>query len=271
VAGAGGLSKMTGTVGIEVRDVAVRFRHADGRQIAALQGVNLAIPKGQFVCIVGRSGGGKSTLVRALAGLISPTVGSVLVDGTAVTGPGAARAMVFQEDTVFPWLRVHDNVEFGLRAKGMPKASRAERARSWLAAVGLADVGGAWPKELSGGMRKRVALATVFATGAGILLMDEPFGALDFVTRATLHDVLLDLWHRTGNTIVFVTHDIEEALVLGDRILVVSEGRILDDLACDLPRPRGEDERTSPRAVTLTKTIIRHLGLTGESGAKVRS
>ena len=255
------MNPVTGSAGIEFRDVQVHFRHGDGRRIAALEGINLTIPRGQFVCIVGRSGGGKSTLVRTLAGLTLPTAGSVLVDGTTVSGPSATRAMVFQEDTVFPWLRVHDNVEFGLRAKGEPKASRSARASSWLAAVGLAEVGGAWPRELSGGMRKRVALATVFAAGAGILLMDEPFGALDFVTRATLHDVLLDLWEKTGNTIVFVTHDIEEALVLGDRILVVSDGRILDDLDCDLPRPRGEDERTSTRAVTLAKTIIRHLGL----------
>jgi NitT/TauT family transport system ATP-binding protein len=252
---------MSGFSGIEVDNVSARFRHADGREVAALQGVDLKIPKGQFVCIVGRSGGGKSTLVRLIAGLARPTAGSIRVDGTPVTGPGVERAMVFQEDTVFPWMRVRDNVEFGLGAQGLGKAERAERARSWLAAVGLGEVGGSWPRELSGGMRKRVALATVFATGAGILLMDEPFGALDFVTRAILCDVLLDLWKRSGNTIVFVTHDIEEALVLGDRILVVSNGRILDDIACDLPRPRLEDERTSPRAVEITKTIIRHLGL----------
>ncbi|GLK84379.1 ATP-binding cassette domain-containing protein [Ancylobacter defluvii] len=139
-------------------------------------------------------------------------------------------------------------------------------------AVGLAEASGSWPRELSGGMRKRVALAIVFATGASILMMDEPFGALDFVTRATLQGVLLDLWRRTGITIVFVTHDIEEALVLGDRILVVSDGRILDDIACDLPRPRprprGEDERVSPHAVAITKAIIGQLGLPGSNGAE---
>jgi NitT/TauT family transport system ATP-binding protein len=252
---------MNAMTGIQFRDVHVEFQRADGRRIHALRGVDLTIPNGQFVCIVGKSGGGKSTLVRLLAGLMRPTEGSVLVNGAPVEKPSADRAMVFQEDTVFPWLRVQTNVEFGLRAKGIPSAARALRAHSWLKAVGLDDVARSWPRELSGGMRKRVALATVFATGAELLIMDEPFGALDFVTRATLQDVLLELWRRTGITIVFVTHDIEEALVLGDRILVVSEGRILDDIDCDLARPRGEDERTSQRAVAIQKTIVRHLGL----------
>lgn len=254
--------------GIEFRDVEVRYRHADGRRLTALHHIDLSIPRGQFVCIVGKSGGGKSTLVRVLAGLARPTAGEVLVDGEVVTGPSEHRAMVFQEDTVFPWLRVRDNVEFGLRARGVARAERQHYVRTWLEAVGLAEASGSWPRELSGGMRKRVALATVFATGASILMMDEPFGALDFVTRATLQGVLLDLWRRTGTTIVFVTHDIEEALVLGDRILVVSDGRILDDIACDLPRPRGEDERVSPRAVAITRAIIGQLGLPGSNGAE---
>jgi NitT/TauT family transport system ATP-binding protein len=253
---------------IAIEGVKVNFRHGDGRSITALQRINLTIAKGQFVCIVGRSGGGKSTLVRVLAGLTQPTAGRVVIDGKTISGPSSQRAMVFQEDTVFPWLSVLDNVEFGLRERGIAAAERSRQAKSWLSAVGLGEVGGSWPRELSGGMRKRVALATVFATGAEILLMDEPFGALDFVTRATLHNVLLALWEKTGNTIVFVTHDIDEALVLGDRILVVSNGQVLDDLACDLPRPRGEDERTSTRAVTIAKTIIRHLGIGADMGAE---
>jgi NitT/TauT family transport system ATP-binding protein len=253
--------------GIEVRAVDVRYRRGDGRETMALRGVDLVVPRGQFVCIVGKSGGGKSTLVRTIAGLARPSTGSVNVLGRPVEGPSAERAMVFQEDTVFPWMRVQANVEFALRAKGIPAAVRAARAKHWLEAVGLADAAGAWPRELSGGMRKRVALATVFAADSGVLLMDEPFGALDFVTRATLQRVLLDLWRMTGATIVFVTHDIEEALVLGDRILVVSDGRMLDDIACDLPRPRGEDERTSRRAVEISKLIIGHLGLAEETKA----
>jgi NitT/TauT family transport system ATP-binding protein len=250
--------------GIRFDGVRVDFLHADGRVTTALGGVDLHIARGAFVCIVGKSGGGKSTLLRLLAGLAKPSSGTVSVDGDPVTGPSVQRAMVFQEDTVFPWLKVQDNVEFGLRSKGLQQRDRAAEAQNWLRAVDLIEVAGSWPKELSGGMRKRVALATVFATGAGILIMDEPFGALDFVTRATLHDVLLALWGQNGNTIVFVTHDIDEALVLGDRILVVSDGRVLDDIPCDLPRPRLEDERTSARAVQITKTIVKHLGLAGE-------
>jgi NitT/TauT family transport system ATP-binding protein len=259
---------VTDAAGIALSAVQVQYDHADGRRVSALDGVDLHIPRGQFVCVVGKSGGGKSTLVRVLAGLVKPSAGTVTVDGAAVTGPSPTRAMVFQEDTVFPWLRVRDNVEFGLRARGMAAAERAERAQAWLQAVHLAEASGSWPRELSGGMRKRVALATVFATGADILLMDEPFGALDYVTRATLHAVLLELWQRTGNTIVFVTHDIEEALILGDRILVVSDGRVRDDIACSLPRPRLEEERSSPEAVRIIKTIIGHLGLSGAARGK---
>jgi NitT/TauT family transport system ATP-binding protein len=256
---------------IAFEGVTVNFRHADGRRVTALDGIDLTIDAGSFVCIVGKSGGGKSTLVRTLAGLVMPDAGQVSVGGHPVNGPSADRAMVFQEDTVFPWLRVQENVEFGLRAKGLAAAERASHARSWLKAVQLGDAAGSWPRELSGGMRKRVALATVFATGARILLMDEPFGALDFVTRATLHDVLLGLWAQSRNTILFVTHDIEEALILGDRILVVSDGRLLDDIPCPLPRPRREEERSSAAAVAMTKRIIGHLGLgagvSGRSGA----
>lgn len=239
----------------------VEFEHEDGRRQIALRDIDLRIPRGEFVCIVGRSGGGKSTLVRALAGLIPPTNGVLRVDGSPVTGPAADRAMVFQEDTVFPWLRVADNVEFGLQNKALPKADRQAQAKSWLEAVGLGDYAGAWPRQLSGGMRKRVALATVFAVGASILIMDEPFGALDFVTRANLHGVVLDLWKRSGATIVFVTHDIEEALVLADRILVVGGGEIRDDMRCELSRPRNEDILGSAEALRLRKTIIAHLGL----------
>lgn len=244
----------------------VEFDRGDGRRLIALRDIDLQIGAGEFVCIVGRSGGGKSTLVRALAGLIPPTSGALRVAGAPVEGASADRAMVFQEDTVFPWLRVGDNVEFGLRNKTLPRPERQRQARSWLEAVGLSEFAGAWPRQLSGGMRKRVALATVFAVGASILIMDEPFGALDFVTRATLHGVVLDLWRRSGATIVFVTHDIEEALVLGDRILVVSNGQIQDDMRCDLPRPRNEDILGSAAALRLRKTIIAHLGLANGGG-----
>jgi len=241
-----------------------RFTHASGAEIKALSGIDLEIPAGQFVCIVGRSGGGKSTMVRAIAGLTPLSAGRIIVGDDPVEGPGPDRGMVFQEDTVFPWMTVAENVAFGLKAQGVAKTQRQKEIAKWLAAVGLQDYGGSWPKELSGGMRKRVALATVFATGAPVLIMDEPFGALDYVTRLSLHNVLLDLWQRTHCTIVFVTHDIEEALVLGDRILVVRNGMIAEDMEVNLPRPRHEDERASPEAVSITKRIVGLLDV-GES------
>lgn len=246
---------------IEIKDARCTFRHASGRLVEALRGVSVTIGDGEFVCLVGRSGHGKSTLLRALAGLNPLSGGEIVVDGRKVTGPSPERGMVFQEDTVFPWMRVYDNVAFGLRALGQKEPETRRLVDEWLAAVKLGDFAHSWPKELSGGMRKRVAIATVFATGAKILLMDEPFGSLDYVTRLTLHGLLLDLWARTGRTIVFVTHDIEEALILGDRILVMSEGRLTNDIRVDLKRPRNEEERASPQAVAVTKAIFRDLGL----------
>ena len=171
--------------------------------------------------------------------------------------------MVFQDDTVFPWMRVRANVEFGLKAKGMAADERGQLADRWLEQVGLDEFADSWPRELSGGMRKRVALATVFATGADILLMDEPFGSLDYVTRLSLHGLLLDLWRRTGHTIVFVTHDVEEALILADRILVMKDGGVADDIPVRLARPRDEEVRALPEAVEIIRTIIHHLGLSG--------
>jgi len=237
------------------------FRHSSGREILALDRVDVKIARGELVCLLGRSGHGKSTLLRSLAGLNPLTSGVILVENKPIEKPGPDRGMVFQEDTVFPWMSVYDNVAFGLRAQGRAEAEIKRTVHEWLTTVGLADFAGSWPKELSGGMRKRVAIAAVFAGGAPILLMDEPFGALDYVTRMDLQRFLLDLWRRTGRTIVFVTHDIEEALVLAERIIVMSHGRVVDDIGVDLPRPRDAEVRASPRAVEITKTIIGHLDL----------
>ena len=246
---------------IRVDEASCTFQLVSGRQVQALNNVSLTIRAGEFVCLLGRSGHGKSTLLRSLAGLNRLTGGSITVDGKPVTGPGVDRGMVFQDDTVFPWMRVQDNVEFGLKAQGIPAATRKATAERWLAAVGLLEFAQSWPKELSGGMRKRVAIATVFASGAPILLMDEPFGALDYVTRLDLQRLLIDLWVQTGRTIVFVTHDIEEALVLAERVLVMSRGRLVDDIAVNLPRPRDEEVRASREAVAIVKTVVHHLGL----------
>lgn len=244
---------------IEIHKASCRFDHASGRVVHALNEIDLTIGRGEFVCLLGRSGHGKSTLLRSLAGLNRLTSGGIRVEGELVAGPSSQRGMVFQEDTVFPWMTVLENVEFGLKCQGLPAAERTQIARHWLAAVGLVAFENSWPKELSGGMRKRVAIAAAFAGGAPILLMDEPFGALDYVTRMDLQNLLLDLWQRTQTTIVFVTHDLEEALVLAERILVFSAGRVVEDMAVDLARPRNEEVRARAEAVAITKTILRRL------------
>jgi NitT/TauT family transport system ATP-binding protein len=246
---------------IRVEQACCTFSHGSGAVVRALADVSLDIAPGAFICLLGRSGHGKSTLLRSLAGLNPLTAGRITVGGAPIEGPSAERGMVFQEDTVFPWMRVRENVEFGLRAQGEMPARRAEAASRWLAAVGLDGFARAWPRELSGGMRKRVAIATVFASGAPILLMDEPFGALDYVTRMDLQNLLIDLWRRTRRTIVFVTHDIEEALVLAERIVVLDHGRVVNDLAVDLARPRDEEVRAQPAALAITKAVLRDLGL----------
>ena len=246
---------------IRTRNATCVFKHVSGRMVYALVGATVDIPPGQFLCIVGRSGHGKSTFLRALAGLNPLTEGDITLGDRPVVGPSAERGMVFQEDSVFPWLRVRGNVEFSLKVQGIEDAERRRITDEWLTRVDLLDFADSWPKELSGGMKKRVALATVFAAGAEILLMDEPFGALDYVTRLSLHQLLLGLWQRTGRTIVFVTHDVEEALILADRILVLTDGQIVEDITVDLPRPRNEEVRALPRGVEIVRTIVRRLGL----------
>lgn len=244
---------------IEIRNARCNFQHGVGHEVAALNNVSLSIREGEFVCLLGRSGHGKSTLLRAIAGLTSLSGGTIEVGGRTVTGPGAERGLVFQEDTVFPWMSVRQNVEFGLRVQNKPKPLAKQEAERWIEAVGLSDVCESWPRQLSGGMRKRVAISAVFAGGAPIILMDEPFGPLDYVTRRDLQNLLLDLWQRTGRTIIFVTHDIEEALVLAQRVLVLRRGSIVDDIAVDLPRPRNEEERASQSGIRISKTILEHL------------
>jgi len=246
---------------ITISKATCRFTHASGHDVTALDNVSATIADGEFVCLLGRSGHGKSTLLRSIAGLNALTSGTIAVDGRPISGPGAERGMVFQEDTVFPWMTVQQNVEFGLRAQNKPTDTRHKEAAYWLEAVGLSRFVESWPKELSGGMRKRVAIASVFAGGGQTLLMDEPFGPLDYVTRRDLQSLLIDLWRSTSRTIIFVTHDIEEALILAERILVLRNGRIVDDISVKLPRPRNEEVRASPRGVEVSKAILRHLEL----------
>ena len=245
------------------------FEHRSGQLVNALQDVTFDVASGEFVCVVGRSGHGKTTLLRVLAGLQPPTDGLVKLGDEVVRGPGADRAMVFQQDTVFPWLHVRENIEFGLRATKASHQDRKKITDHWLEAVGLVDFADSWPRELSGGMRKRVALAAAMAVGSDVILMDEPFGSLDYFTRRNLHDVLLDLWRETRKTIFFVTHDIEEALILADRVILLAEGKLVDDIRVGLPRPRDEDVRASNEAVDITKVILAHLGITEEEATRV--
>jgi NitT/TauT family transport system ATP-binding protein len=212
----------------------------DGRRMVALQDIRLEIPHGQFVCLLGPSGCGKSTLLNAIAGFAPPTSGRVLADGVPVAGPGPERGMVFQEYALFPWMTVEQNVGFGLEIKGMARAQIAARVGGLLKLLSLEDFAKRYPKDLSGGMRQRVAIARVLALDSPILLMDEPFGALDALTRRNLQDELLRLWAELKKTVIFVTHSIEEAIYLADRIVVMTyrPGTIKRDLLVDLPRLR---------------------------------
>ena len=227
---------------VSIEGAAIRL----GRGEAAfdvVRDISLAIPARQFVCILGPSGCGKSTLLGALAGHLELSRGSLAVDGKRVSGPAPERGIVFQQHTLFPWMRVIDNIAFGLKMKGVGRAERLARAREYLALVGLEGYAEHYPAELSGGMQQRVEIARVLINQPRLLLMDEPFGALDAQTRLTMQELLLDVWTRLRKTVVFVTHDIDEALFLGDRVLVMSPrpGRILDDIELDFDRPRRRD------------------------------
>ena len=208
--------------------------------MVALRDINLDIPEGQFVCLLGPSGCGKSTLLNAVAGFSLPSSGAITVNGTTVTGPGPDRGMVFQEYALFPWMTVEQNIGFGLEIKGMDKADIAKRVGDLLSMLGLTDFRIRFPKDLSGGMRQRVAIARVLALDSPIMLMDEPFGALDALTRRNLQDELLRIWSELKKTIIFVTHSIEEAIYLADRIVVMTyrPGTVKRDIVVDLPRLR---------------------------------
>ena len=228
---------------VAVEDVGKTFDDGD-RRVRALADVSFDVEAGEFVCIVGPSGCGKTTLFRIIAGLDSSTDGAVRLDGDRVSGPGTDRGMVFQEYHLFPWRTVLGNVRFGLEHREMSGARRDERAREMIELVGLAGEEAAYPSELSGGMKQRVGIARALAVDPAILLMDEPFGSVDAQTRETLHDELLRIWEETGKTVLFVTHDVEEAVTLADRVVVLSgsPGRVREVVEVALSRPR---DRTS--------------------------
>jgi NitT/TauT family transport system ATP-binding protein len=211
--------------------------------VRALSGVDFAVADGEFVVVIGPSGSGKSTLLSTFAGLVEPTSGAAVVDGEPVAAPGPDRAVVFQSFELFPWRTALGNAAFGLEMTGVPADERERRAREQLDRVGLADSADRYPGELSGGQRQRVGLARALAVDPEVLLMDEPFGALDAQTRAVLRAELLRIWEREGTTVLFVTHDIDEALVLGDRVLVLGpRGRLVTEREVPFERPRfGRD------------------------------
>ncbi len=224
---------------ILVQDVSKVFR-TDSREVVALKNIELEIPQGQFVCLLGPSGCGKSTLLNAVAGFSLPSSGRITVDGSTVTAPGPERGMVFQEYALFPWMTVAENIAFGLQIKKLDKARIQATVDQLLAMLSLSDFRSRYPKDLSGGMRQRVAIARVLALDSPIMLMDEPFGALDALTRRNLQDELLRIWAELKKTIIFVTHSIEEAIYLADRIIVMTyrPGTIKRDLLVGLPRLR---------------------------------
>ncbi|MBW8898474.1 MAG: ABC transporter ATP-binding protein [Massilia sp.] len=237
----------------------LHIRLGEGPQaFDAVQDVSLSIAPGEFVCVLGPSGCGKSTLLGALAGHWTPSRGSIHVDGVPVAGPHPDRGLVFQQHTLFPWKKVLDNVAFGLKMQGVGRHERRERARELLGLVGLAGFEDRYPVQLSGGMQQRVEIARVLINHPRVMLMDEPFGALDAQTRLKMQELLLDVWARVNTTIIFITHDIDEALFLADRILVMSPrpGRIIDEISLDFPRPRHPDVMTSSHFTRLKRHCL---------------
>ncbi|CAD6520259.1 Vitamin B12 import ATP-binding protein BtuD [Paraburkholderia hiiakae] len=232
---------------LEVRNLTKRFVTPQGEH-TALADVSFTTHRREFVCVIGPSGCGKSTLIRILAGLEAQTSGEVRVNGKTVSGPGADRGMVFQGYTLFPWLTVKKNVMFGLRMNGQGKSEAEREALQWLDLVGLEPFANAYPHQLSGGMKQRVAIARALANRPGILLMDEPFGALDAQTRSKMQAHLLDIWRNVDITIFFITHDLDEAIYLADRILVLKAhpGQVQELIEVPVPRPRGYAQFNTP-------------------------
>jgi NitT/TauT family transport system ATP-binding protein len=238
---------------------AVSLRYGNGpKSVLALDGVSLEVRPNEFTVIVGPSGCGKSSFLYLVAGLTEPSAGEILVNGRAVDGPGPDRGMVFQAYTLFPWLSVRQNVEYGLKRRGIAAVERRREAERYLDEIGLADFADHYPSQLSGGMMQRVAIARALANDPVILLMDEPFGALDSQTRHSMQKLLLKVWQHSQKTVAFVTHDIDEAILLGDRVLVMTArpGRIKAEVAIDLARPRDPAIALEPQFIALKRRIM---------------
>ncbi|RAZ78688.1 ABC transporter ATP-binding protein [Mesorhizobium atlanticum] len=255
IAHAAGDQRSAGTT-MAIEDVTLRYGDANG--VLALDDVSLKVAKNEFCVIVGPSGCGKSSLLYLAAGLNDATSGSIRVDGREVIEPGPDRGMVFQSYTLFPWLTVRANIEYGPKRKGLPAEQRKQIVDQYLDEVGLAPFADHYPAQLSGGMKQRVAIARALANDPAVLLMDEPFGALDSQTRGTMQKLLLRVWERQQKTVLFVTHDIDEALVLGDRVLVMTArpGKIKAEIKVDIPRPRSMDVILEPDFIALKRRIL---------------
>ncbi len=244
---------------VQLRNITLRYQNGSKTPLTALEDISLAIEAGEFLCIVGPSGCGKSTLLHMIAGLLPPTAGQVWIDERRVESTGTDRILIFQELGLFPWLTVAQNVEFGMRhGKKMEKRERNQRVSEFLKLVHLSQFGDSYIHQLSGGMRQRVALARALATEPDVLLMDEPFAALDAQTRDLLHDELEKIWAETGRTIIFVTHNVREAVRLGDRVVVLTfrPGRVKREFRIDLPRPRSLED---PELALTARDILNDL------------
>ncbi|WP_402462402.1 ABC transporter ATP-binding protein [Isoptericola aurantiacus] len=244
------------TAKISVQEVRKTFP-LKNEEFVALDRVSLDIADNEFVTVVGPSGCGKSTLMNILAGLDETTSGHAMVDGREVSGPSPERGVIFQQYALFPWLTVRKNIEFGLKVAGLGRTERRERADHFIRLVGLDQFADALPKMLSGGMKQRCAIARAYAVNPSILLMDEPFGALDALTRVKLQEQLLETWSREKRTVMFITHDVDEAVFLANRVVVMAArpGRIYDVIDVDLPYPRTEDVRLSPEFAELRNRV----------------
>lgn len=245
---------------IEIQGVSIVFGSGADKNIAVNE-TNLVIEPGEFVCILGPSGCGKSTLLNSVAGYVTPTTGQVLVDKEKIIGPGPDRGMVFQQYSLFPWKTVHQNIAFGPKLAGCSSAECSSIANTFLSMIGLTNIANKFPAELSGGMQQRVGIARALANYPSVLLMDEPFGALDAQTRIMMQENLLNIWSEFGTTVLFVTHDVDEAIFLADRILVMSAspGSVISDIKVDLERPRNPDIATSQKFVELKKKCLGHI------------
>jgi NitT/TauT family transport system ATP-binding protein len=243
---------------LRIQDVRLEYEVRGGKSVLAISNISIDVPKNEFAVIVGPSGCGKSSLLYLIAGLAQPSGGEILLDDREIMGPGRDRGMVFQSYTLFPWLTVRENVEFGLKRRNVPAEEREKIVNRYLNDVGLAAFHESYPKQLSGGMMQRVAIARALANDPEILLMDEPFGALDSQTRTLMQQLLLRVWERDRKTVLFVTHDIDEAILLGDRVYVMTSrpGRLKEEILVPIPRPRSAGMVMDPEFIELKRKIL---------------